>query len=152
MPPEHQEPTPWDIRRAGRAWTGAEFRQRADLRPEKLEIWEGKLLFSEEDRIKLLGLLLENLGADQAVRMGDPNIWISAVEPLKPSVPRRTFLKDPFNRWMLTLYSLTLLVTVGALFLSRRPDLPHLSATGESMLLCAVVALWTSLGVHAFLK
>lgn len=76
----------WDIRRQGRAWTAAESRRRWELTPEKLEMWEGKLLVSEEDRIKLLGLLLENLGADQAVCLGDPQVWIAAVEHLKRSL------------------------------------------------------------------
>jgi hypothetical protein len=72
----------WDIRREGRAWTGEEFDQRVDLRPEKLEVWEGKLLWEDEERILLLGLLLENLGADVAVRLGDPAVWKAAVASL----------------------------------------------------------------------
>jgi hypothetical protein len=76
----------WDIRREGRAWTAGEARRRWELTPEKLEMWQGKLLVSDEDRIKLLGLLLENLGADQAVRLGDPRVWIAAVEELKRSL------------------------------------------------------------------
>jgi hypothetical protein len=32
--------------------------------------------------VKLLGLLLENVGADRAVRLGDPSVWRSAVEAL----------------------------------------------------------------------
>lgn len=69
----------WDIRRDGRAWDSDEFDQRLDLRPEKLEIWEGKLLWSDEERVELLGLLLENLGTDHAVRMGDIGIWRDAI-------------------------------------------------------------------------
>jgi hypothetical protein len=72
----------WDIRREGRAWTDAEFDQRLDLRPEKLEVWEGKLLWEDEERILLLGLLLENLGADVAVRLGDPAVWKAAIASL----------------------------------------------------------------------
>jgi len=73
----------WDIRRRGRAWTDTEAPQRWELTPEKLEIWDGKLLFSDQERRALLGLLLENQGADEAVRMGDPAVWIDAVEQLK---------------------------------------------------------------------
>lgn len=142
----------WDIRRAGRAWTGAEFRERADLRPEKLEIWEGKLLLVEEDRITLLGLLLENVGADQAVRLGDPGVWSDAVAALRPWWRRRSFLGDPFNRWMLALWCLTLIVMAGMVFVARTAELPSMSPTAATLLLSAVVALWTSLGVHAFLK
>lgn len=72
----------WDIRREGRAWNGAEFESRLDLRPEKLEVWEGRLLFDDEERLLLLGLLLENVGVDAAVRLGDPNVWRAAVAAL----------------------------------------------------------------------
>lgn len=76
----------WDIRREGRAWVAGEAARRWELTPEKLEMWEGKLLWRDEDRIKLLGLLLENCGADAAVRLGDPEVWIAAVEELKRSL------------------------------------------------------------------
>lgn len=141
----------WDIRRTGRAWSGAEFQERVDLRPEKLEIWEGKLLLDEEDRIKLLGLLLENVGADRAVQLGDPAVWWDAVDALRPWWRRRSFLGDPFNRWMLALWCLNLIVIV-AIVLIPRAALPELSPTAASLFLSAVVALWTSLAVHVFLK
>ena len=73
----------WDIRRDGRAWTGAEALQRWELSPEKLEMFEGRILWDDDERVKLLGLLLENLGADRAVRLGDPAVWRSAVEALE---------------------------------------------------------------------
>jgi hypothetical protein len=69
----------WDIRREGRSWTADEFRSRVDLRPEKLEVFEGKLLWSHEERLALLGLLLENVGVDEAVKLGDPGVWVAAV-------------------------------------------------------------------------
>jgi hypothetical protein len=72
----------WKIGRHGRAWTVDEFRQRADLTPEKLEIWEGKLLWDDEERVLLAGLLIENLGADRIVRLGDPAVWREAVAAL----------------------------------------------------------------------
>lgn len=72
----------WDIRREGHAWEGSEAMQRYDLTPEKLEMIHGKLLWEEDDRVKLLGLLLENVGADRAVRLGDPAVWRAAVEGL----------------------------------------------------------------------
>lgn len=70
----------WDIRREGRAWRDSEAHQRFDLTPEKLEMTEGKLLWDDEERVKLLGLLLENVGADRAVRLGNPQVWRDAVE------------------------------------------------------------------------
>jgi hypothetical protein len=72
----------WDIRREGRAWTSGEARQRWELTPEKLEMLDGRILWDEDERVNLLGLLLENVGADRAVRLGDPSVWRSAVEAL----------------------------------------------------------------------
>ncbi len=71
----------WDIRMEGRAWR-EEARQRFELTPEKFEMYEGKLFWSDEDRLNLLGLLLENVGAAQAVRLGDPAVWRQAVAAL----------------------------------------------------------------------
>jgi hypothetical protein len=48
---------------------------RYELTPEKLEMIDGKLLWDHEARVALLGLLLENVGADVAVRLGDPSVW-----------------------------------------------------------------------------
>lgn len=72
----------WDIRREGRAWQGREAMARYELTPEKLEMSEGKLLWYDQDRVKLLGLLLENVGADRAVRLGNPAVWRAAVAAL----------------------------------------------------------------------
>ena len=74
----------WDIRREGRAWRRDEAMQRFALTPEKFEMIEGKLFWSEEDRLVMLGLLLENVGADYAVRLGDPAVWKAAVAALQP--------------------------------------------------------------------
>ena len=74
----------WDIRREGRAWEGDEAMQRYELTPEKIEMVKGKLLWDDEDRVKMLGLLLENVGADRAVRLGNPDVWRAAVHNLDP--------------------------------------------------------------------
>ena len=71
----------WDIRREGRRW-GDEAMDRFALTPEKFEMFEGKLFWSEADRVTLLALLLENVGVDRAVRLGDPNVWRSAIGEL----------------------------------------------------------------------
>jgi hypothetical protein len=55
---------------------------RWNLTPEKLEMDRGKLLWDDEQRLALLGLLLENLGADAAVRLGNPDVWREAVRNL----------------------------------------------------------------------
>jgi hypothetical protein len=72
----------WDIRRQGRRWKQVEARARWELTPEKLEMYEGKLLWDDEQRLMLLGLLLENVGVDRAVRLGDPTVWREAVAEL----------------------------------------------------------------------
>lgn len=72
----------WDIRREGRAWQGEEAMQRYELTPGKMEMIDGRLYWTEQDRVNLLGLLLENVGADRAVRLGDPAVWRAAVAAL----------------------------------------------------------------------
>jgi hypothetical protein len=42
----------------------------------------GKLFWSEKDRLNMLGLLLEQVGADRAVQLGDPEVWQRAVAKL----------------------------------------------------------------------
>ena len=64
----------WDIRRSGRAWSGEEAEGRWQLTPEKFEMHDGRLFFDDEQRLLLLGLLLENCGVDAAVRIGHPGI------------------------------------------------------------------------------
>ena len=76
------EDSRWDIRREGRAWEAHEARERWELTPEKFEMYEGKLFWDDTDHINLLGLLLENLGADRAVRLGNPEVWRAAVASL----------------------------------------------------------------------
>ena len=70
----------WDIRRKGRAWGAEEIENRYfRLTPEKIELIEGKLFWNEEERMRMLGLLLENVGVDQAIRLGDPEVWHRAL-------------------------------------------------------------------------
>ena len=76
------ESVDWDIRRTGRAW-GKNAMERYQLTPEKFEMYRGKLFWSDNERLLLLGLLLENVGADAAVRLGDPQVWREAVASLK---------------------------------------------------------------------
>lgn len=74
--------TNWDIRRKGRAWGVDEWRGRYELTPEKFEVYKGKLFWDDEQRLNLLGLLLENVGIDAAIRLGNPEVWKSAVADL----------------------------------------------------------------------
>ena len=47
-------------------------------------MWEGRMFFDDEERLLLLGLLLENVGVDAAVQLGDPKVWRAAVADLPP--------------------------------------------------------------------
>ena len=78
-----QQPT-WDIRAKGRAWASGEGMDRYALAPEKIEMVKGKLFWSERERLNMLGLLLENVGAEKAVTLGDSSVWIAAVARLSP--------------------------------------------------------------------
>jgi len=73
----------WNIQRAGRAWQGEEARERIYLAPEKIEMTGGKIFFSEEERIKMLGLLLENVGLDKALELCDVSLAQEAIEKIK---------------------------------------------------------------------
>ena len=72
----------WDIRREGHAWRGNALDRYARA-PEKIELIDGKLFWSDEERLTMLALLLENVGADAAVRLGDPEVWRAAVAALR---------------------------------------------------------------------
>ena len=76
------EPPKWDIRNEGRGWGKGEARERFILKPEKIEMVAGKLLNNDDQRLLLLALLLENVGADKAAQLGDPEVWRAAVAKL----------------------------------------------------------------------
>lgn len=81
----------WDIRRDGRAWVGGEFGERHARTPEKLEVVGGRLLWADDELLTMLGMLLEQAGADRAVALGSLSVWQEAVQarerverPLRP--------------------------------------------------------------------
>jgi hypothetical protein len=69
----------WDIRREGRPWSGRENPPRWLLLPEKIEIMRGELVTSGTEPIALLALLLEQVGIDHALCLGDPQLWRDAI-------------------------------------------------------------------------
>jgi hypothetical protein len=75
-------PTDWDIRREGRRWTRDEFERRVYQAPEKIE-FVGGIFASERERLTVLGMLLENLGIDKAVRLGKLADWKAALADLE---------------------------------------------------------------------
>lgn len=74
----------WDIRLEGRAWHD-EAHDRFDLAPRKMEMYRGRLFWNDTDRLNVLGMLLENVGAERAVQLGDPAVWRAAVAKLAPN-------------------------------------------------------------------
>lgn len=73
----------FDIRREGYPWPQESARERYYMAPEKIELIAGKMFWNDEERLRVLGLLLENVGADAAVRLGDPEVWRAAVRGLE---------------------------------------------------------------------
>lgn len=73
-----------NIQRQGRSWQD-EAMQRYDLCPGKTEMIRGQLFWDEEDRLMMLALLLENVGVDKVIRLGDPNVWREAIAELDSS-------------------------------------------------------------------
>jgi hypothetical protein len=72
----------WDIRREGRRWTREKFDRRIYQAPEKIE-FVGGIFTSEEERMTVLAMLLENLGIDKAIQLGNPSAWKAAVAELE---------------------------------------------------------------------
>ncbi|HMV42986.1 MAG TPA: hypothetical protein PK079_22100 [Leptospiraceae bacterium] len=54
----------WNIQRKGRAWEKEEAWTKYELTPEKIEMFQGKIFWSDEQRLNMIGLLLENVGID----------------------------------------------------------------------------------------
>lgn len=81
----------FNIQRQGRKWKRSEIEQKYHkLCPEKIELVEGMLFWTDEERLNMLALLLENVGMDAAVRLGNPKLWKQAIdERLKEQEGRR---------------------------------------------------------------
>ncbi|MGC1718978.1 MAG: hypothetical protein WA746_08325 [Isosphaeraceae bacterium] len=76
------KPIDWDIRREGRRWSHEEFDQRTYQAPEKIE-YVGGIFASDRERLNVLGMLLENLGIDRAIRFGKIEDWKAAIADLE---------------------------------------------------------------------
>ena len=71
----------FNIQRQGRKWNRTEIEQKyRKLCPEKIELIEGRMFWTDEQRLNMLALLLENVGMDAAVSLGDPALWKQAIE------------------------------------------------------------------------
>ncbi|HEY8188827.1 MAG TPA: hypothetical protein VIF64_22360 [Pyrinomonadaceae bacterium] len=78
---EDFDPAEWKIEREGHEWKGEEFDKRIYQAPEKIE-YVGGIFIDERQRLTVLAMLLENLGIDKAVLLGDPKDWKAALADL----------------------------------------------------------------------
>lgn len=76
------DPKEWDIQREGRVWTHEEFERRYYQSPGKIE-FRGGIFIYDEDRLTVLAMLLENLGIDKAVQLGNVQDWKAAIAELE---------------------------------------------------------------------
>jgi hypothetical protein len=72
----------WDIRLKGRAYDQDESGERVRAFPARAEMVDGKFFWSEEDRLIALAMLLENVGIEKAIRLGNPDLWREAIQKL----------------------------------------------------------------------
>lgn len=75
----------WNIGVEGRKWNAEEVRARAEFIPPRIEVIDGMMLWSDEERIQLLAMLLENVGTQAAVKLGSPEVWKQALDRVAPS-------------------------------------------------------------------
>ena len=79
---EDFDPAEWKIEREGREWKGEEFDKRLYQAPEKIE-YVGGIFVDEAERLTVLAMLLENLGIDKAVQLGNLEDWKAAITELE---------------------------------------------------------------------
>lgn len=72
--------SPWDVDLEGRRWTVDEWHARGEALPEKFELIDGRMFWSQEERLALLAALLENVGLIEAVRLAPRERWLAALE------------------------------------------------------------------------
>ncbi|HBB96363.1 MAG TPA: hypothetical protein DC054_13330 [Blastocatellia bacterium] len=75
---EDFDPAEWKIGREGRQWRGEEFDKRINQAPEKIE-YRGGIFYYDSERLTVLAMLLENLGIDTAVQLGNLEDWKAAI-------------------------------------------------------------------------
>ena len=75
------EQTEWGIGAQGRAWQGDEALQRHNLLPEptRIEMHQGKLFWSDKERLTVIAMLMENLGIDKIAKLIDPELYVDAL-------------------------------------------------------------------------
>jgi hypothetical protein len=76
------EPGTFDIGLEGRRWTVNRFHELDTVLPEKMELIEGKLFWSERERLGMLGAMLEQVGLAKAVTLAPKELWLEALRRL----------------------------------------------------------------------
>lgn len=76
------DPAEWKIEREGRVWSHEEFERRIYQAPEKIE-YTGGIFTYEDERLTVLAMLLENLGIDKAVQLGNLQDWRAAIAEME---------------------------------------------------------------------
>ena len=72
----------WDIRRDGRPWLHELSVRRVYKVPEEIEFVDG-IFASEQERLIVMGMLLESLGINRVVRFGKLEDWKAAIADLE---------------------------------------------------------------------
>jgi hypothetical protein len=80
VPPE---PGTFDIGLEGRLWTVTRFHELDNVLPEKFELIDGKLFWSERERIGMLAAMLEQMGLAKAVTLAPKALWLEALATLE---------------------------------------------------------------------
>ena len=73
----------WDIQVEGHPWRGGKGLERLEGAPEKMEMMGGKLYWEDYERLYVLGMLLENVGMKDAMRLAPLDRWRRALEDLE---------------------------------------------------------------------
>ena len=72
-------PYPRPIGLEGARWTVDDWYALGPMLPEKFELIEGKLFWSERERVGMLAAMLEQMGLVAAVRLAPKELWLEAL-------------------------------------------------------------------------
>lgn len=72
-------PYPRPIGLEGQRWTVDEWDALGHMLPEKFELIDGKLFWSERERVGMLAAMLEQMGLVAAVRLAPKELWLEAL-------------------------------------------------------------------------
>lgn len=73
----------WDFQAEGYGWGEGTWERIKLIEEFKLEVIDGKLMYDDNMRLLLMGLLIENVGLDKLVQLGDLEVWRAAIAKLE---------------------------------------------------------------------